>query len=101
MSLTDYSNVFTQHVDVDGTEFYNLLHNIHIDVDDSSLYQNFRYDGSTLVDLAYRYYQNSSLWWIIASSNNIANPLELPETGTQLKILNKSFVNSILNSLAK
>ena len=42
--------------------------------------------GDRLDTLAYQYYQNSSLWWIIASANNIHDaPLGLKD-GTILRI---------------
>lgn len=33
--------------------------------------------GDTLWRLAFKYYGNSKLWWIIADVNNIINPFEL------------------------
>ena len=42
--------------------------------------------GDRLDTLAYQYYNDSSLWWIIASANNIHNaPLGLVD-GTILRI---------------
>ena len=33
----------------------------------------YPYDGEKLEGLAYKYYQDTSLWWIIAGGNNIRN----------------------------
>lgn len=42
--------------------------------------------GDRLDDLAYKYYRDASLWWIIASANNIHDaPLGIPD-GTVLRI---------------
>ena len=42
--------------------------------------------GDRLDTLAYQFYQDQTLWWIIASANNIHNAVfALPE-GTQLRI---------------
>jgi len=42
--------------------------------------------GDRLDSIAYQFYENSSLWWIIASANNIHDaPFALPE-GTELRI---------------
>ena len=39
-----------------------------------------------LDSIAYQFYENSSLWWIIASANNIHDaPFALPE-GTELRV---------------
>lgn len=46
-------------------------------------------DGQTLQNIAYQYYHDSGLWYIIALANNISNPFsdEL-FAGQQLKIPN-------------
>ena len=55
--------------------------------------------GDRLDSLAYQYYKDASLWWIIASANNIHNaPLGLID-GTILRIpqnyieINNNFIN--------
>ena len=41
---------------------------------------------SRRIDLiAWKYYRDVSLWWVIAEFNNISNPLEIP-AGTTLRI---------------
>lgn len=43
--------------------------------------------GDRLDNLAYRYYRDSSLWWIIsAANNNITRGSMFPTPGTQLRI---------------
>ena len=42
--------------------------------------------GDRLDTLAYQYYQDSSLWWIIAAANNIHNAPFGVEDGTILRI---------------
>lgn len=52
--------------------------------------------GDRLDYLAYTYYNDSELWWIIAAANNNANKGFLfPIPGTQLRI--PADLNSILN----
>lgn len=54
--------------------------------------------GDRLDYLAYRYYSDSELWWIIASANNnITKGLLFPVPGTQLRI--PSDVGSVLDQL--
>jgi nucleoid-associated protein YgaU len=36
-------------------------------------------DGDDLTLLAYQFYGDSKLWWIIADANNLHNPLDLTE----------------------
>ena len=52
--------------------------------------------GDRLDSLAYSYYGDSTLWWVIASANNNATKGALfPVPGTQLRI--PTNVNSVLN----
>ena len=51
--------------------------------------------GDRLDSLAYSYYNDATLWWIIAAANNNAtNGALYPQPGTQLRI--PTDVNSIL-----
>lgn len=55
--------------------------------------------GDRLDTLAYQFYEDSSLWWIIASANNVHDaPFALAE-GTQLRIP-MNYV-SIINNFTK
>jgi len=48
-------------------------------------------DGDTLDYLAYKYYKDDKLWYIIADTNNIYNPFEL-SIGDELII---PYINNI------
>ena len=55
--------------------------------------------GDRLDSIAYQFYENSSLWWVIASANNIHDaPFALRE-GTELRVP-MNYV-SILNNFNK
>jgi len=52
--------------------------------------------GDRLDSLAYSYYRDSTLWWIIsAANNNITKGALYPEPGTQLRI--PTDLNYVLN----
>ncbi len=54
--------------------------------------------GDRLDSLAYTYYKNTELWWIIASANNnITKGSLFPVPGTQLRI--PADVSNILNQI--
>ena len=43
--------------------------------------------GDRLDLLAYRYYKDSTLWWVISmANNNVTKGLLYPEPGTQLRV---------------
>lgn len=52
-------------------------------------------EGDRLDSIAYEYYENPSLWWIISSANQIHNPSFTVEPGTILRI--PVDTNSIIN----
>jgi hypothetical protein len=43
-------------------------------------------DGDRIDVLAYCYFGDATLWWLIADWNDIAFPLDLPPSGTTLRI---------------
>lgn len=43
-------------------------------------------DGETLQNIAFRYYDDSGKWYIIAEANNILNPFKELEMGTLIRI---------------
>tara|TARA_B100000287_G_C20206155_1_gene612112 strand:- start:63 stop:362 length:300 start_codon:yes stop_codon:yes gene_type:complete len=43
-------------------------------------------EGDRLDNLAYKYYKNTSLWWIIAQANHIGKGTLVVENGIQLRI---------------
>jgi len=52
--------------------------------------------GDRLDSLAYSYYRDSTLWWIIsAANNNITKGSLFPEPGTQLRI--PTNINSVIS----
>jgi hypothetical protein len=55
--------------------------------------------GDRLDSLAFSYYGNANLWWIISiANNNITKGALYPEPGTQLRIPDPSNVNSSIES---
>lgn len=66
--------------------------------DDNDLYI-ITEQGDRLDILAEKYYKNPSMWWIIATANNINDANFYIEPGVQLRI--PSNVSKILNDLQK
>jgi nucleoid-associated protein YgaU len=55
--------------------------------------------GDRLDLLAHKYYGDQTLWWVIATANNINDATFYVEEGIQLRI--PSDINGILNDLQK
>lgn len=45
-------------------------------------------EGETLQNIAFRYYKDSGLWYVIAEANKILNPFEELIAGTLIRIPN-------------
>lgn len=69
---------------------------IPLDDQNVSIYTVKRQDLGRLDLLAYSYYGNVSLWWIIAAYNGIVNPLIDMTVGQSLRIPNKTLVEQII-----
>jgi|TARA_B110000305_G_scaffold89067_1_gene100353 hypothetical protein len=82
--VSRYKNNETKKLN-DGRTVYRSRIYPEIPLSDNDIYVASE-TGDRLDTLAYQYYENSSLWWIIASANNIHNaPFGLKD-GTILRI---------------
>ena len=75
-----YNNT-TQKVDKSGIRVYQTTYYPEIKISDSDVFI-FPKDGERLDNLAYKYYGDTTLWWIIAKANGIKGvavpPLDEP-----------------------
>jgi hypothetical protein len=70
---------------IDGRIVYKSKIYSNIPLRDNDLYIATE-TGDRLDTLAYQFYEDASLWWIIASANNIHNAVFGFEDGTILRI---------------
>lgn len=80
-----YENIQTNKLNVTGSQYYQT--NIYPTIEPTN--QDY-YVITTAEDrldlLAYDFYQDTSLWWIIASANNLPGDSIYPPAGIQLRI---------------
>ena len=79
-----YSNI-PQSERWDGKKVFNTTHYPDIPVKDSDFYVVSN-ETDSLDTLAFRYYKDPTLWWIIALANNIGKGRMSVEGGLQLRI---------------
>lgn len=79
----------------DGKRYFGtrLYPNIPVDPNDIYIVTN---ETDTLDNLAFKYYKNPSLWWILAQANNIGKGKMSVPSGLQLRVPYN--VNVILNN---
>lgn len=70
----------------DGEEFVESWRDINIPESDNDRYHQVEMGERLRLDLiAYKYYHNVNLWWVIALVNDIKDPFEI-EVGSILRI---------------
>ena len=81
--------------------FYNILNKVVIPDDlDPIVFDytriNKQYPWTTI---SYLIYGTINLWWLILITNKISNPIQMPDTGTVLKIIKPQYVDTILQNI--
>ena len=79
----------------DGKRYFGTRLYPNIPVTSSDIYVVTN-ESDTLDNLAFKYYKNPSLWWIIAQSNNIGKGKLSVPVGLQLRI--PTNITTILNN---
>lgn len=79
MSRYDWSVLY---VDAKNGDFYGTRQPLRLRRHESDIFHTVSDIENKRIDLiAWKYYRDVSLWWVIAEFNNINNPLEiLPDT---------------------
>ena len=101
--LQDLENLFNVYQDTNDFYFYNLSRTVYFPTNmDTSFYDGYlTQPKDTYPLIAWKFYKNVKLWWLICASNNIFNPVKQPDPGTPLKIIKPMMLNSILTEMAK
>jgi hypothetical protein len=101
LSYTRFEKFLNVYQDEEGFLFYNLLRTINIiPADDSSIEDEYTIKPKdTWIYIAYKYYDNINLWWLVCEYNQIKNPTKPPVAGSKIKLLKPEFVNSIISEL--
>lgn len=86
LSETSRYNWSVLYVDSRNGDFWGTRQPLRLREHNSDSFHVVTDADSKRIDLiAWKYYQDVRLWWVIAEFNNINNPLEIPE-GTTLRI---------------
>ena len=101
LPYTKFENFLNVYEDDDGFNFYNLLRSVNVlPANDTSIEEEYIVKPKdTWIFIAYKYYDNMNLWWLVCEYNQIKNPTKMPEIGTKLKLLKPEYVGYILDEL--
>lgn len=101
--LSEYNieNLYSIILDDTDGYYYNLSNTLSFpDVPYDETYDLYFPTGSeSWTVISYRFYGTIKLWWLIASFNNIINPIDFPDSTTKLKIPKIEVVRYILDKI--
>ena len=103
LDSTRYENIFKLYKDANSIYFYIILNNILVpdEIDQQFFYIiniNRKIPWTTI---SYEQYGTIDLWWFICLVNKINNPIKFVEPGTELKVIRKNYLATILNIIQK
>lgn len=98
-----YENIFKLYKDSNSIYFYNILNNIIVpDTIDKQFFYNIKINRRVpWTTISYEQYGTIDLWWFICLVNKINNPIKFVEPGTQLKVIKRNYLATILNIIQK
>ena len=87
----------------DQEYWYNIFSTYSIseeikDNDDYITYHDAE-DDDWWENIAYQYYDNDKLWWIIALTNDVVNPFEELTPGEQVKLIDGRWLYQIIKEV--
>lgn len=87
---TDQANLFQVYSESNGDYYYNLLKNLNftnLDKMAPAYYITYQVaEGDVWTNIAYKFYNDYTLWWLICKFNAIQDPTSFPVAGTYIKI---------------
>jgi hypothetical protein len=103
LSNTSFLNMFNILKDDDGIIFLNIFRAYEIDPSifaDVLYYNTYEVDNDDWIELiSYVTYNLVDLWWALCLMNNIRNPFEDFNVGTNLKILKSDYIPQLIKEL--
>jgi hypothetical protein len=103
LDSTRYENIFKLYKDPNSIYFYNILNNIIVpDNIDQQFYYIIKLNRKIpWTTISYEQYGTIDLWWFICLVNKINNPIKFVEPGSELKIIRKNYLATVLNIIQK
>lgn len=89
----------------EGEYFFNIFdsYNIidEIKNDDDYVFYYYVEEDDWWDNIAYKFYENERLWWIIALTNDVINPFEELISASKIKIIDKRWLYKIVKDLKR
>ena len=89
--------------DIDKTKLLNIWRSFTFNddvIDNTPYYETYEVENEDWWDnIAYKFYNSPNLWWVIAMMNNVVNPFEELEIGSNIKILREQYLYQLLKEI--
>jgi hypothetical protein len=96
LPVTSLLRAFPVMEDEDRTQLLNVFRSYSVtklSVENPYLFEYYQIEDIDFLDsIAFKFYGNSSLWWVVADFNEITNPFETLTPGETLKILRNDYL---------
>jgi hypothetical protein len=103
LSNISYLRLFNMLKDADGTKYLNIWRSFVLNedvTDDTVFYETYDVGNEDWWDnIAYYYYEAPGLWWVIAMMNDVVNPFEELEIGSNIKILKDRYLYQLFKEM--
>ena len=100
-----YENIFrmysTENTDQGNFLYYNLLNSVYLpDTLSPTTYYTITLNRRLpWTAISYNEYRTIELWWLIALTNKVFNPVLYPAPGTRLNIIKPELVKTVINDI--
>jgi hypothetical protein len=103
LSNVSYLKLFNLLQDTDKTKYLNIWRSFELNedvTDETVFYLSYEVSDDDWWDnISYYYYETPFLWWIIALMNDVQNPFEELEAGTNIKILREQYLYQLIKEI--
>jgi len=96
-----FENIFKVYKNKSGYYYYNIINNIAVPgILRPGTFYTFDVERKlSYTSLSYMAYKTIHLWWLICIVNKIQNPVQFPETGTELHIIYPEEVTRVVANI--
>ena len=103
LSTVSQLKLFNILKDTDNTKFLNIFkyYKVNEDLERNIVFYYTHEVGfdEWWDDIAYKYYENANIWWILPLINGITNPFEDLNEGDLIKILKPQFIYQVIKDI--
>lgn len=89
--------------DVDETKLLNVWRSFTFNdevIYNTPYYETYEVENDDWWDnIAYKFYGTPNLWWVVSMMNNVVNPFEELEIGSNIKILREQYLYQLLKEI--